>query len=176
MKQRISKLLVCALMCIVFVQTASAISFNPFKRSGRTRATELFITSNFLEPRLIVELAQHRTKQPILLLSPDRQGNYSLFFMPAGTKPMTESSSNFSDIIDLINPRRVIILGNTDYVPAEFVDLAQKKYPVIVLNNEDWEINAKSLADLLDQPKLVTQFIDYRKRLQAAQEAVRQVD
>ena len=176
MKKLSLNVIVLAIVAIAAIQSANAISLNPFKREGRTRAHTLMISGNFLEPRLIVELAQHRTKQPIIVISPDASGNHTLFFMPAGTKPMTEPADKFAGILSLINPKRIIILGNSDYVPAQFVDIAQKKFPVIILNNADWTVNCQSLADLLEQPKLTSLYSDYLMRIMAAHEAAKNVD
>ena len=176
MKNNGLKALICTLAIVVLSQAASAISLNPFKREGRTRANTLLISGNFLEPRLMAELAQYRTKQPILLIAPDASGNNTLFFMPAGTKPMTESADKFSGILSLINPKRIIILGNADYVPAQFVNIAQKKFPVIILNNSDWNVNCQSLADLLEQPKIISLYNDYLSRIMAAHEAAKNID
>lgn len=166
------KALVCTLTLLLCAVTTRAAGMNPFSREGRTRAETLIITGNFREPRLIAELAQYRTKQPILIIAPDGYGNHSLFFMPSGTKPMTETADNFSGILALINPRRVVVLGGSDFVPAQFVDIAQKKYPVILLPNADMEVVAHTLGDLMSQPKLKTDFLDYRKRLKMADEAL----
>ena len=68
--------LLTAIFCLLMSKPADALSMNPFKREGRTRAHTLMITGNYLDSRLLVELAQHRTKQPILLLSPDGFENY----------------------------------------------------------------------------------------------------
>jgi len=176
MKASVLKVFLGVLFVMAFTQSVSALSMNPFKREGRTRAHTLLITANFRDPRLLAELAQYRTKQPILVLSPDVNGQYTLFFMPAGTKPMAETADNFLGILDLINPQRVVILGGSEYVPAQFVDMAQKKYPVITLNNADWNVNAETLGTLLDQPKLQKMFADYKGRLLNAGEASRQAD
>ncbi len=176
MKKLSINIIVLAFIAVAALQSVNAISLNPFKREGRTRANTLMISGNFLEPRLIVELAQHRTKQPIIVISPDASGNHTLFFMPAGTKPMTEPADKFAGILSLINPKRIIILGNSDYVPAQFVDIAQKKFPVIILNNADWNVNCQSLAELLEQPKLPSLYTEYLMRIMAAHEAAKNVD
>lgn len=170
------KALLGVIVLALTMQMAQAISMNPFKRAGRTRAHTLLVTANFLEPRLLAELAQYRTKQPILLLSPDGHGKHVIYFMPAGTKPMVETVENFKGLIDLINPQRVVILGNASFVPTEFVEQAQKKYPTIVLSNHSWDRNAVSLADLLKQPGLPKTFADYLGRLKTAQNAAKDVD
>lgn len=168
--------LACMLIAAFCAQTAFALSLNPFKREGRTRAQTLLVTGNFLEPRLLVELAQYRTKQPIILIAPDGYGHHRLFFMPSDTKPVDENEENFVELIDLINPQRVIFLGSSDFVPQRFIDAAQKKYPVLTLNNQNWEANANTLAELLNQPRLTNLFIEYRDRYRAATEAAKQAE
>lgn len=176
MKQFSLKALALSIALLAFAQTAQAISMNPFKREGRTRAQTLIISGNYREPRLIAELAQYRTKQPFLLINNDGSNGYSLFFAPHGTKPMYETVENFSGILGLINPQQIVILGNSDYVPAQFVDSAQKRFPVIVIPNADMAIVAQTLANILDQPKLKNDFLDYRNRIQKAAQSANNFD
>ena len=166
--------LLTAIFCLLMSKPADALSMNPFKREGRTRAHTLMITGNYLDSRLLVELAQHRTKQPILLLSPDGFQNYQLFFMPPGAKAVAEPKEKFMELVDFINPRRIVFLGDTDFVPQEFIDLVQGKYSVFILNSKDWEKNAQSLGDLLKQPKLNRLYIDYHDRMKESSNAVKQ--
>ncbi|MBP5671729.1 MAG: hypothetical protein J6X49_05020 [Victivallales bacterium] len=158
-------ILLTAIFTILLSKPADALSMNPFKREGRTRAHTLMVTGNFVDARLLAELAQHRTKQPIILLSPDGFQNYQLFFMPPGDKAVVEPSDNFLSLVDFINPRRIVILGDVNYVPQTFIDKAREKHTVFVLNSSDWSKNADALGDLLKQPKLTRLYEDYRKRL-----------
>lgn len=164
--KKIGLTLLTAVICLLMAQSSSAISLNPFKREGRTRAHTLMITGNYLDSRLLAELAQHRTKQPILLISPDGYQNYQLFYMPPGGRAPSEPKEKFLELIEFINPKRIVILGDFEFVPQEFIDQIQTKYAVIIINSKDWEKNAKSLGQLLKQPKLHRMYVDYRSRMQ----------
>ena len=166
--------LLTALFCLLSTKPAEALSMNPFKREGRTRAHTLMITGNYLDSRLLVELAQHRTKQPILLLSPDGFQNYQLFFMPPGSKAVAEPKEKFLELIDFINPKRIVFLGDTDFVPQSFIDLVQDKYATFILNIKEWQKNAEALGDLLKQPKLDRLYVDYRSRMNETNNAGKQ--
>jgi hypothetical protein len=78
------------------------------------------------------------------------------------------------ELVDFINPRRIVFLGDTDFVPQSFIDLVQDKYSVFILNSKDWEKNAQSLGDLLKQPKLNRLYIDYHDRMKESSNAVKQ--
>ena len=78
------------------------------------------------------------------------------------------------ELVDFINPRRIVFLGDSDFVPQSFIDLAQEKYPVFILNSKDWEKNAQSLGDLLKQPKLTRLYVDYHDRMKESSNAVKQ--
>lgn len=142
-----------------------ALSLNPFKRAGRTRAHTLLVTGNYLESRLLVELAQHRTKQPILLFSPDVDGTQQLFYLQPGGKATSMSSDKYLEIVEFINPQRIIFLGGDDFVPTAFVDMAKSRFSVMSMDSKDWQKNAAMLAEWLKYRQLPKHYQEYRGRL-----------
>ena len=64
-----------------------------------------------------------------------------------------------------LNPKSVIVLGDEVCVPAEYQELLRKKFRVMVINSENWELNAQMLGEMMDMPKLNRDFKDYRKRI-----------
>ena len=146
---------------------SNALTLNPFKRNGRVKASSLIIAGNFLDSRLLAELSQHYSKQPILVVSPDVDGGYQLFFMPASNQAQPVSPDEFLDIIKYVNPKRIIVLGNDSYVPVKFVDQARAEYSIISLDSDNWSKNAASLGELLKIKKLQTLFDEYRARMES---------
>ena len=161
-------------MCIVFALLFGAISetkgltLNPFKRSGRVKSSSLIVVGNYVEPRLLAEIAQYYSKQPVLVISPDLDGGYQLFFMATTNKATTDSSDQFLEIVKYVNPKRIIVLGSDKYVPATFVDQARSKYSVITLDSDDWSKNAASLEELLKVGHLKSNFESYLANIKAA--------
>ena len=63
---------VCIVMALLCASLETkGLTLNPFKRSGRVRATSLIVVGNYMEPRLLAEIAQYYSKQPVLVISPD---------------------------------------------------------------------------------------------------------
>ena len=142
-----------------------ALTLNPFKRNGRVKASSLMITGNYVDSRLLAELAQHYSKQPLLVISPDVDGGYQLFFMPAVKQASPVSPDEFMDIIKYVNPKRIIVIGNDSFVPVKFVDQARTDYSIISLDSDNWSKNAAALGELLKIEKLQTLFEEYKKNI-----------
>jgi len=165
MKKRLILGFVALAMMFLAVTEAEALTWNPFKRTGRVKASTLLVTGNFIYSRLLTELAQYYSKQPIITISPDVDGGHQLFFMPATNNASAIAADEFMDVVEYINPKRVVVLGGGDYVPREFVDLARAKYSVILLDSDDWNKNAESLAEILKLKKLPALFKDARTNI-----------
>ena len=142
-----------------------AFTLNPFKGVGRARAETLMVTGNYVDSRLLVELAQWRTKQPILLFSPEQDGSSQLYFLTAGGKVTNMEIEKFQEILEFINPKRVIFLGGNDYVPANFVEMARAQYPVVIIDSADWQRNSFALGEWLKQDCLPKLFKEYSDKL-----------
>jgi hypothetical protein len=165
MKKSILVALTAVVVMLSMAESAWALSLNPFKRAGRSQAHTLMVTGNYLESRLLVELAQYRTKQPILLFSPDVDGSQQLFYLQAGGKATSMDSEKYLEFIEFINPKRIVFLGGDDFVPPAFVDMARSRYSVMMLDSKDWLKNAAMLGDWLKHQQLVKQYEEFRGRL-----------
>ncbi|NMA48063.1 MAG: hypothetical protein GX945_16025 [Lentisphaerae bacterium] len=167
MKNRGMSLIV---LFVLFAVTAStyAVSLNPFRRNARARAETLMITANVLDSRLLAELAQVRTKQPIILLSPDVDGTQRVFYMIDGGKAVDIGEANFLETVGFINPKRVVVLGGADYVPRQFVEPLRDNYSVITLDSADWNKNAQVLGEWLDHRSLAKQYREYSEKISQA--------
>ena len=150
-------LLLCALL---FCGTSCAL----FRKGSRTPVKTLMVTGNFVQPRLLTELVQFRTKQPILVFHQDPGADLRLFYLVRG-KCEEIATSKFAEFVEHLNPKSVIVLGDEVCVPAEYQELLRKKFRVMVINSENWELNAQMLGEMMDMPKLNRDFKDYRKRI-----------
>ena len=159
-------LFVLVAVCL-FMSAAESFAFtlNPFKGAGRARAETLMVTGNYVDSRLLVELAQWRTKQPILLFSPEVDGTSQLYFLTAGGKVTNMEVEKFQEILEFINPKRVIFLGGNDYVPNGFVEMAKAQYPVVIIDSADWQRNSVVLGEWLKQDTLPKLFKEYTDKL-----------
>lgn len=166
MKKQILFVLVAA-VAIMASFNAEALTFNPFKRAGRVRANTLILSGNYVHSRLLADLAQYYSKQPVLLLSPDVDGAYQLFYLPAGNTATPVNADDFMTIVEYVNPKRIVVLGGDDFVPHKFIDLARAKYSVMILDSDDWSRNAATLGDLLKADKLALSFNQYKANLEA---------
>ncbi|MBO4512899.1 MAG: hypothetical protein J5746_09040 [Victivallales bacterium] len=166
MKKQFLFVLVAA-VAIMASFNAEALTFNPFKRAGRVRANTLILSGNYVHSRLLADLAQYYSKQPVLLLSPDVDGAYQLFYLPAGNTATPVNADDFMTIVEYVNPRRIVVLGGDDFVPHKFIDLARSKYSVMILDSDDWNRNAITLGDLLKADKLALSFNQYKTNLEA---------
>ena len=163
-KKFLSILAIVAIVLGLAVES-QALTLNPFKRNGRVKASSLMITGNYMESRLLAELAQYYSKQPLLVISPDVDGGYQLFFIPAVNEATAVSPDEFTEIIKYINPKRIIVIGNDSFVPMKFVDQARADYSIITLDSDNWSKNAAALGELLKIEKLQTLFEEYRKNI-----------
>ncbi len=140
-----------------------------FRGEGRIRANNLLITGNYFNSRLLCELAQYKSKQPILLFSLDADGVQQLFYLPASGKVTEIALEDYPEMISFINPRRIIVVGDSSYVPQKYVDIARRcSYPTQEITSSSWENNAKAIGELLNQGGLKRDFLETKKRLASA--------
>jgi len=162
MKKKILLFLALALM---FVFSGCAA----FRGEGRIRASNLLITGNYFNSRLLCELAQYKTKQPILLFSLDADGVYQLFYLPASGKVTEVALEDYTDMVSFINPKRIIVVGDNTYAPQKYVDIARNcNYPIQEVTSNSWENNAKAMGELLNQRGLLRDFLDTKAKLASA--------
>lgn len=116
----------------------------------KNRTDVLMICGNYARPRLLAELAQKKTGQPILLISPIAGGPEDLYILPKGSEAFTAAKNQFVEVVQTINPKQVVFLGDGDYLSAEYVDALQGLFPSVILPGEDWDKTAQALAKILD--------------------------
>ena len=153
-------LAIAAMVLGLSVRSGAAV-MNPFQHDGRVKAHTILLTGNYVQSRVLAELAQYYTKQPVLIISPDAEGANQVYYMPNSREAKQIPADEFMDVVNFITPKRVIILGNSDYVPASFGKELREKYSVISLDSADWSKNAASLSEILDEKRLKTKFEEY---------------
>jgi len=168
MKKSILGLVVVLL--VASVTTASALTWNPFKGAGRVKNSDLLLVGNVVPARLLADLAQWYTKQPILLVSPDASGDDRVYYAPAASRATTVEKEKFLEVVDFINPNRVIVIGGKDIVGQEFVDAVGEKYKVLVLDSGNWGNNASALGELLQVSPLRSKFDEFMANLKKVSE------
>ena len=165
-----------AFLVTVFVGTSMVAQagwvnrINIFKKwQSRNRVDTLVITGNYGRSRLLAALAQNKRKHPILLISPEEGGQEELFFMPSRPEAEPIPQAEFLNFVGFLKPRRIIILGDSSYVPTQYVDeLRRNRFSTIVLNSEDWGKNAESLAGIIDYKRLPKHYAGYVSKLELA--------
>ena len=157
---------IAALFLTAVVTVALLSSCSLFKRDDRTRINVLMVTGNFFDSRLICELAQYKTKQPIIVVDPESNGAVSIYYAPSSeAKTIQIANEEFGDFIDHLNPRTIAVMGGSKFVPANILDILNKKNGnVVQLTNDDWEKNAHALGVMLNQDRLVRTYREYREK------------
>lgn len=163
MKKLLSHLALPSLLCLLLMGTSCAL----FRKTSRARVKTLIITGNYMEPRILAEICQERTKQPIFLFTPAPAGEKAsqFYFITAPRHDVeTVSVSRFQDLIQYLNPRTVVILGDQNCVPAEYTEMARENFRVMTVDSDNWEYNARTMEDILDQPSICRTFKEVKKQ------------
>lgn len=134
----------------------------------KNRVDTLLVTGNYARSRLLAEVAQRQTRQPVLLVSPAAGGGTELYFLPAAPEAMILETSRYVEFIDFLQPRRLVFLGDAGHVPPEFVDMLRARYATIVLNSADWKRNASELADMLNAKSIAKLYAEQLDILEEA--------
>lgn len=125
----------------------------------------LVITGNYSKPRLLADLVQNENKQPYLLIPGSVGGE--CYFVPSATDPLKISDENFTKFVKMLNPKQIIIIGDTKYVSDYYLGKIDKTQTFIRINNKDWVEVAKSLGKILDLPNLADDYERLLKELES---------
>jgi hypothetical protein len=109
----------------------------PFKTPGRNIET-LVITGNYRQPRLIADLFQNETNQPIIVLPSD--GSDRAYFLSGNRsdKTLVIEKKNFANFVKFCNPKLILIIGDKHYTPDGFIDLINARQTKVRINNKYW--------------------------------------
>jgi hypothetical protein len=154
-----------ALACLALLVACTSLSvsaawYNPVDWFKKNKTPDtLIVTSNYLHSRLLAELIQRRTKQPVLILPTGEESN-SIYILNADAKqPVMElKSSEYQEFVELLHPRTVVFLGNETYAPQQYVDQVKEGLVVSVFRHDDWNKIAESVGQLLKLRGLPDQY------------------
>jgi hypothetical protein len=121
--------------------------WNPLTWFQPNRADVLIVTGNYARSRLLAELVQRKTGQTILLVSPI-VGGEELFTMPASSEAYVAEKKYFVDVVAALGPKKILFLGDSDYLPAEYIEKVRNQFPIVVIAGDDWQKNAEAVATL----------------------------
>jgi len=140
----------------------------PYKMPEKNIQT-LIMVANYRTPRLLADLVQSETKQPILVVPASAEGN--IYFMPAdrNDKTMKIKLADLTDFIKFVNPEKIIVLGNQKHVPNKYLNVIDPKQTVITVTNKDWAMVAKSVSRILDLKYLIRDFRTQQALLKSGQ-------
>lgn len=159
MRNSIARSAAALFLCAVLA--AGMTSCTLFRKSSRTRVKTLLVTGNYLQSRLLAELAQYHSGQPIILFQQDPESDAPRLFYMVDKKSEEIAAAKFAEFVQFLNPKTVAFIGDENCVPADFVNQLRKGYRVMIIDSEDWDMNAQTLGDLLDQPKVAKEYRNF---------------
>lgn len=123
-------------------------------------ADTLIVTGNYVRPRLLAELIQWKTKDPIMLVSGD--GRNRVFYVSVDReRPLEIDTNSYVEFIELLNPRRLVVLGNQEVVPRRVSDILQDRFPTVMVTGTNWGVNAAAAANLFKYNHLTEHYARY---------------
>ena len=140
----------------------------PYKMPEKNIET-LIIVGNYRQPRLLADLVQNETKQPLLVVP--AAGESKIFFMPADRedKTMEVKLEDMTDFIKFVKPNKIIVLGDKRYVPEKFLSVIDPSQTIIIVTNKDWAMVAQATSRILDLKYLIKDFKAQQELLKSGQ-------
>jgi hypothetical protein len=158
MKLMKSKTLLKLSTCMILLFGATCLKAEfwnrPFSGPGQKIDT-LVVTGNYAKPRIIAELIQADTRQPILLTPAD--GQDSIYFMPPqkdGGKAMKIPENELTNFINFLGVDQILVLGNSKYVPEKYFDKISKEQTISRITSKNWQRIANTVGKYLNIPNL----------------------
>ena len=151
MTKIIKTIFLLAISYVFIAFPSNAAWWNPvswFEKKGPKRAETLVVTGNYVKSRILAELIQVRSDQPILLL-PGKDGSETMFFIAPTDDTLEVKKEDYLRFINFLNPKRVLFLGNELYTPTEYVEPLKDRLPIWSVTNNDWKTIALSVEELL---------------------------
>jgi hypothetical protein len=117
--------------------------------------TTLVVTGNYTKARVLAELIQGETNQPILLITSE---GGKLFFMPGKGPCLEVQDADFTNFVKMVNAKQILILGDLRYVPESYTKRMDTNQTVIRVDNKDWYQIAVAVGKILDKTYLASKF------------------
>ena len=168
MRNYIAALLTAAGMTTSFMLQAGSWDGGDWPKYKQGRVIEyLIITGNYESPRLLAEIIQKETRNPILLLPASGQNSEIFLILPDGRVPAKVDPDQLSAYISGLNPKRILIIGDSTIVPPEYRLTINKKYEIISFGSKSWNLNAMAADNLFNSNKIQK---DFNRRLAAVKQ------
>lgn len=170
----LTALLLTAAAAIPFTVQAGSWDGGDWPKYKEGRVIEyLIITGNYESPRALAETVQEETGNPILLLPASGMPSEIYLILPDGKVPAKVDQDQLSAYISGINPKRIIIIGDSSIVPPEYRMSIDRKYEIIVFGNQSWNLNAIAASNLFDSDKIRKKFV---QKMEAVKKEVQSAD
>ena len=111
----------------------------------------LIVTGYSLHSRLLADLLQFHTKQPVIFITrPDAK---EVLFVPAqkndvDSKPLKVASGEFHNFVNFVHPKQVVLLGEQKFIPKFYKEVINPNIKSYALNDKDWMIIATKCEEL----------------------------
>lgn len=152
---------------LLFAAVCFSLSAAPWTAFGpKRKPVTLIITANYVSPRALAELVQYECGQPYLLLPAKNDTDQRVFFCPRESKnSMAIPEMHINRFINMLGVKRIIILGNTDYVAQKYIDMLDHNTPIMRVEGKDWYRIAEELNFMLNLSNLDKNFKKIREKL-----------
>ena len=138
---------------------AGVVSAAPWANLGPKRVPEtLIVVSNYKTPRLMAELIQFESRAPYILLPVNGSNDNRIIFCPAKSTPRQILENRLNAFVRFLNPKRIVVIGNDQYVNKRYVDMFDRAIPVVRIDGSDWQRIAEELNFMLNLSHLDTNF------------------
>lgn len=148
----------------LIISCALAVSawdwMTPFKRPSRDVRT-LIMVGNYTKHRVLAELIQLETSQPILLLPALPNGK--VFFMPAKKEALEIEDAKFTNFVKFTNPERILVIGDGGPVSQSYIDRIDPYQTKVIVFNKNIEQMAIEIGKILDLTDLADDFAKINK-------------
>jgi len=138
----------------------------PFQGPER-RVSTLVITANYKRPLALAQLIRAENRQPYLLVPAQQDEPKNFFFCPVSEKvpAMKLQEADITRFVRLLNPEKIIVLGDERYVPARYLPALEGRIPIVRIDCDDWNKNAATLGGMLNLTHLEGDFATITKEL-----------
>ena len=119
----------------------------PYRNPNKTVNT-LIVIGNRRKPRLLADLIQAETRQPILSIPADSDGK--IFFIPVKDTTVEVEFDNLRDFIKYLHPRKILVLGDERYVSNKYLEKIDPSQTVIRVTNRKWSDIAAAVDRILN--------------------------
>jgi hypothetical protein len=138
----------------------------PYKDPSKTVNT-LVIIGNYRNPRLMADIIQAETNQPILLVPAGSDGK--IFFMPAKDTTMSIEFDDLRDFIKYLKPERIVVLGDERYVPKKYLKQIAPSQTVISVTNKSWKKIAAMTQEVMNLTYLKRDFAKGEDKIESGE-------